>query len=270
MSRTASGGSHLFYQYNGEKLHIRVARSIDLLSNGGFVVVPNSRRIWQSENGANVASQYRFELGGWRDISRLPQLRQGALEDLLEELGAEPTRKNANHNTTISAVGIGQRNDRLFSNCLKQAASCGSSDELIAMAATYNATFLPPLPPQEVVKTAISAWRYQQDGRNIHDREILARKEVQLDLIRTCPDAMVLLQYLKLHHPHRNAEFAVAPDGIARAEAIGNWAPKRIRNARNRLLDSGLLVQVYTGGSGRNDPSQYTWGKGDEGTYNIT
>src|SRR5262249_52142 len=65
-----------------------------------------------------------------------------------------------------SLVKQGQRNSKLFSDCLEAARHCDDFDALCDVARTRNREFLPPLEDEEVMRTAASAWKYETEGRN--------------------------------------------------------------------------------------------------------
>ena len=115
----------------------------------------------------------------------------------------------------------------LYLACLDQAPYCGTGDDLLDVAQTINADYLPPLSDAEVVKTAWSAWGLETRGENwrgyrgqgAHVR--LDARVVDRLLIfdpRHGPDALALYVTLRAEHDARVARgetFAVAARTMA-------------------------------------------------------
>ena len=71
------------------------------------------------------------------------------------------------------------------------------------------------------------------------------------------PDAAVLLLLLRSEHYGLRDEFAIAPAAMAKGCVIPGWNERRIRTARDYLLEAGRLVLTHAGGAGRGDPSRF-------------
>ena len=239
---TPSGGRHLYFRYADERNRVRVdGQKIDIRGQGGLAVAPPTIR--------TDRKFYSFVKGDWDCIRDLPKISAsqrtylGKAEDRILE---------------------GQRDDALFSHCLRQAPACDDYETLRDVAHTFNENCLPPLPERQVEKTAESAWKYEFSGENwVGTRGVThINCEIRDDLQRY-PYAFVLLDQLKSSHEGRHPQFAICADAMVRDGSLPGWTSKRINNSRRRLVNSGYLDVVHQGGKGRGDPSQYAFtGKG--------
>lgn len=236
---TPSGGVHLWYSANGERSRIRLdGLKVDIKALGGMVVVPPSLR----PSGPYKGKPYGFLSGSWDDLSRLPTLKPGSLFD---------GEKNY--------VREGSRNNELFSHCLAQARHCDSIDDLLDVARTFNAfSCVPELPDGQVVKTARSAWRCQQDGRNWSGgpaRAVFTTDDVERLLHD--PDAFTFLAKLKITHGNRSDPFALDAKAMRLANVIPGWGRNKYMAVTESLRRTGDLDRVYTGGKKPGDPHLY-------------
>ena len=112
-----------------------------------------------------------------------------------------------------------------------------------------------PLRESELEAAARSAWKYEQEGRNLVGRgKAVVMSHNTIDrVMATSPDAFILLTILKRHHWGR--DFVLAN---AMAAAMG-WRLHRWRNARNILVRLGLVACIHEGGLGPSDPPIYAW-----------
>lgn len=158
---TPSGGTHLWYRSSGERCANLRAHGlvVDIKGIGGVVVVPPSVR----PSGPYAGRSYEFRSGSWADLGNLPTIRPGGLSMAMSTEADPPTR--------LRAVKLGRRNNMLFRLLLSHARHCDSEDDLQDVAITINADYDPPLPAAEVRMTAKSAWRYEQDGKNLVGRD---------------------------------------------------------------------------------------------------
>lgn len=236
---TPSGGVHLWYSANGERSRNRLdGLKVDIKAQGGMVVVPPSVR----PSGPHAGKPYGFLSGYWDDLSRLPTLNPGSLFE--GEKGY---------------VREGSRNDELFSHCLAQARHCDTIDDLLDVARTFNAySCLPGLPEGQVVKTARSAWRYQQDGRNWSGGPSLAVFTTD-DVKRLIhnPDAFAFLAKLNVTHGARPTPFALDARAMRLANVMPGWGRNKYMAVIETLRTTGDLNRVYTGGKKPNDPHLY-------------
>jgi hypothetical protein len=123
----------------------------------------------------------------------------------------------------------------------------------------------PPLPDADVVKTACSAWGYEQEDRNFVGRgKLLTTPDAMFKALISLPrgvDALAL--HLLLRSTHKaGAQFAVSSKAMARDRTLPGWSHVRIRKARNNLVDRGFLKRVSRGGSGPGDPAQFCFAEG--------
>lgn len=236
---TPSGGVHLWYSANGERSRIRLdGLKVDIKAQGGMVVVPPSVR----PSGPHAGKPYSFLSGSWDDLSRLPTLQPGSLFD--GEKGY---------------VREGNRNNELFSHCLAQVRFCDTIDDLLDVAQTFNThSCVPELPDGQVVKTARSAWRCQQEGRNWSGgpaRAVFTTDDVERLLHN--PDAFAFLAKLKITHGARPDPFALATKAMHSSNVMPGWGRQRYKAAIKQLRETDDLVCVYEGGKRRGDPHLY-------------
>jgi len=260
ITRTPSGGGHLWYQAQGESSrNLRRSEGLPVdvkaggAGQGGFVVVPPSIR----PSGPHAGRPYRFERGSWDDLTRLPTMRAGSLPSLQSKERSkgsvgEPFSVDAN----ARATGVGSRNDTLFRFLLRNANRCADFDALLGVAIEHNSTFDSPLPETEVVRTAKSAWQYRECDR-IWSKGAgrVAISAAEIAALGGHGDALLLLAFLRLQHGARNGPFAVAIRAMSDADVIPGWGRARYRSARNALLSAGPLKMLHRGGDGPNDRS---------------
>jgi len=223
------GGYHAYYSYAGEGRLIRPYNNkpVDILG-GGFVVAPPS---------IARKGQYQIISGSLDDLANLP-----AMQVVLDSLIAE------------ARIPEGQRNNTLFRFALEQARHSDTYDALLDVMRTRNMDCEPPLPDEAIIATAKSAWRYEQEGRNLvgRGRSVLTPHSVVDELIGQNQDAFVLLTLLQRHHWGRS--FVLAN---AMANQLG-WTRKPFAAARNLLRALGF-IQLLTAASFRS-PAVYCLG----------
>ena len=254
IDRSPRGGGHLFYRANGEPTRAKIdGLPIDVRGPGGFLVIPPS----VGPNG-NV---YAFVRGGLADLEHLPHITPGSL----------PAKGTVLLSLRNDAICPGTRNNSLWRLCMVEARTCATRDELEARALILNESHCnPPLDHREAVKVVNSAWRYQITGQNFIGGERRVFMEItELERLAGCPDAVLMLLKLREAHLLSAEPFAVSPKGMSAARVLARWDARRIRRARNHLLNERLLVQVRAGGRGKHDPSLYVL-KGTELLPNIT
>ena len=264
ITRTPSGGAHLWYRANGESsrnLRLSEGLAIDVkaggASRGGFVVVPPSRR----PAGPYAGNAYCFDLGGWADLSGLPKLLPGSLPDNGEELRCAGNRGigvGAARELALIAIRFGVRNNKLFSALMSKATRLNSEIELATEAAQLNSGFEAPLSLQEVIRVVKSVWGYRERGEIWNDGEpriLITRAE--LLAFGGDADAFLLYKHLHANHAARHVPFAISPNAMNDAETIPGWGRARYRSSRNALVSLGRVLLVHWGGSGPRDPSLY-------------
>jgi hypothetical protein len=115
--RSGSGNYQAWYRYRGERRRLRPWQGypIDILGRG-YVVAPPS---------AGSRNSYAFIQGSLDDVAALPVLRG---LDVAARLIARTER----------AICEGRRNQALWDHCMQQAHHCGSFDDLLDVAGTFN------------------------------------------------------------------------------------------------------------------------------------
>lgn len=222
---TASGKYKAWYRHGGEGRHIRVTEEvpIDLLGAGMTIAPPSFQR--------NLEKSYVFLQGSLEDLQHLPRIRRDALEHLAPA-------------SSTCGFPPGQRNSKLFRWCMIEARSKETIEQLIDAAEALNRSTADPLPSSEVKKTARSAWRYEDKGRNFLGvkRPSISGEDRVLDALIDYPDAFALLAILRRWHSNRES-FRIAPTAMSKAKHPP-WCRKRIEKARDVLVDRRLLRVV--------------------------
>ncbi|MBY8335887.1 bifunctional DNA primase/polymerase [Alteriqipengyuania sp. NZ-12B] len=231
VARTASGKFHAYYRHNGERRSIRkdalalgMLGPIDILGQGGFAIAPPSR---------NALGDYQFLEGSLADLGNLPAMRAANSDCASGEVALAEAK----------VKGEGDRNVRLFDACRHAAANCGSHDSLLGFARTLNESGeWSPLPAAEVEQVAASVWRMQVEGRNgVAGGNYMILPHSALAILETNADALYIYNQLKRHHWGR--DFCIA-NSWADQLPCGPWPVRRLRAARNFLLQSGLVEQI--------------------------
>ena len=248
---TPSGGLHLWYAANGERRRTGLeGQKIDLLGKGGFGVAPPS-----VNSGVGV---YRFLEGGLDDVDLLPLINPGALPPKVYSTYTDGLRTPV---STMRGVLEGQRNNALFSQCLRYLKD-GHDPELLAWSATaWNEGFVSPLTETEVQKTVASAVRYQVEGNNwVGGSGVLKTTRAAFDAFGGDADAMCLDACLRFYHGSRAEPFAISPTGMEAGGILPGWGKARYRNTRNRLEGMGRIYCVHRG-KGPGNPNLYFLGE---------
>ena len=209
------GGYHAYYRYSGERRRVRpyANKPIDVLG-GGYVVAPPS-----------VSAKGRYEIiaGTFEDLENLPPLHT-----VLDSLRPE------------ARIVEGTRNNTMFRLALEQARHCDTLDALLDVMRTRNVDCEPQLGDDVIVSTANSAWRYEQEGRNLigRGRAVVTPHALIDELIGESQDAFILLTLIQRHHWGRS--FVLAN---AMADQLG-WTRKRFASARTLLQALGFVQMV--------------------------
>jgi hypothetical protein len=259
--RTPSGGTHLYYRHQGERLTtLRPHLPIDIKGPGGFVVAPPSIR---KPSADHAGGTYRSEAGEMGQlIERLPALpgdwrqRLGRLAG--QEALAGPPRRVTRDHRQEGMIPVGVRNNSLFGAGLFIAPTVGSLDELIGRLEDINRLQCEePLPDAEVRRAAESAWGYQQRGSNwVQSSGVFQIPAEELKLIGS-GDALMLLGHLRIAHGSRPEPFAVSVRAMAEHESIPGMGEAALRSAREHLIQRGFLRRVHAGGKGPGDPAKF-------------
>ena len=238
--RTGSGNHAMPFRYNGEARHIRPLPGlpIDVLG-GGYAVAPPS---------IGTKGRYEFLEGSLADFDRLPHAR------------VDEVRSPKEQSETHGRIARGKRDEALFHFALEQAPHVDDLDTLIDAVRTRNMDCEPPLVDAVVMAKAQSAWRYQQEGRNLvgRGRAFVMSHETYDALWDKDRDALALYLHLNCHHWGR--DFVLAKPMATEME----WGLRRWKDARGALIRLGIIRCIHPGGNGPRDPSIYTWTKGCE------
>lgn len=235
IARSGRGGFHAWYRYAGEPRRQKAyeGRPIDLLG-AGFALAPPAR------TGKGI---YQFIEGSLEDVASLkPMERTRSHPGLTSGTVADGA---AHAPSGTAEVRKGRRNDALFRHCMVEAPTCSNLDEVLKVAQTFNTRCDTPLPATEVVKTAGSAWKIQQEGRNFIGSGrvlVIPRKHVD-DVMMQEPDAFLLLVLLSKEHLGRRDHFFVGNE-MATIMPKGGWRRQRFAAARKVLVEMGYLAIV--------------------------
>lgn len=254
---TPRGGVHIYYLHQGERNRRSIITSVDVRGEGGQVVAPPSIR--------DDGTPYAFASNDWFALPDLPPLRDGALDEL-DRMRLGDAGNITSQNERPAETGT--RNCDLFHALMEHAPQAGSDEALTAVAERLNADLPNPLTLDEVRKTARSAWRYQAEGRNwVAGKQ---QWDARMSLYSDDPNAALFLDFLRHLHGGRDEPFPVSPKAMAEAGLIGRWNARKIRLARDALVERGYLVRVRKGGSRRGDPALFRWpNKGAVSVHNI-
>jgi Bifunctional DNA primase/polymerase, N-terminal/Primase C terminal 1 (PriCT-1) len=213
------GGYHAYYRHNGERRHIRPYhdKPIDILG-GGFIVAPPS---------IAAKGDYQLIAGTLDDLADLPPIHV-----VLDKLRLK------------SRIFDGKRNNSMFRVALEQARYADDYGTLLDTLRTRNMNCEPQLPDADVEKVARSAWRYEQEGKNLvgRGRSMVTPHTLIDELIGESQDAFILFTLLRRHNWGR--DFVAAN---AMAGQLG-WTRKRFAEARRILSLLGFIELVTPGG----------------------
>src|SRR5262249_17962670 len=172
---------------------------------------------------------------------------------LSPELSRLSSLKLERRPSTESAKG--ERNDTLFHHPLAQAPYVDDLDTLMDAVRTRNMECEPPLWDVEVANIATSAWRYQEEGRNLVGRgHAIVIDHGTFDTLMTeGPDAWLLYSYLRRQHWGRDFVLTKA------MAASMHWGVPRWRAAREALEKLGFIKCLHRGGNGPHAPPFYQW-----------
>lgn len=191
------------------------------------------------------------------------EIVEGTLDDLqtLTKIRRDTIAPPVAPKVPESEVGrIGCRNDLLFRICMKAAHYCDDFDNLLDVAQTRNAEFLPPLSDAEVMKVARSAWSYTERGQNRFGQTGAWLPQSTVNGLARDPPLFTLIGWLKAANGP-NAEFLVA-DGLCAPKYLG-WPIDRLRQARRRAIETGWIVKMRHEAKGV--AALYRWGPASRG-----
>ena len=241
--RTQSGGVHLYYRHAGECRSVRPDPDVpvDICGAGGYVVAPPS----QGSKGA-----YGYIKGSLDDLDRLPTISIPVGQAEAISLVTRWVRAN-----------IGERNKLLWRYAMMQAPHVSKFDDLLDVAMTANGMddTGSPLSDQEVMRLTMSAWRYEQEGRNwighTGGGSMIVPNPATRALLEL-RDGNAALLFMALRHQYKPS--AIFPLAKSRAKALGIHRTTLAR-ARDLLEGAGLIERVHQGGGGPHDPHLFRW-----------
>ncbi len=122
-----------------------------------------------------------------------------------------------------------------------------------------NAHFELPMSDSEAMSCVLSAWRYQERGRNFCLSRSLV---VPVDAFAKLDtgdggDALLLLYRLERSY-WKCDQFFLPKETFAKSL---EWTPKRFLKARDKLIEAGLIVRLTRGGRCVGDAPLFAWPK---------
>ena len=230
ITKTPSGGFHLFYRSNGEQrmLHVE-GKKIDILGSGGYGLVPGSM---------TDAGTYQFIEGSLIDLGgNLPHMK------------AVPQPRPGVRGQMRAGDG---RNTSLFDALRSEARQCKDEAELVALASTLNNNFAEPLPASEVRRIAGSVWRYVQE-------DLLLVKGCEASTLISKPmydllndkELKLFLGLTFAHAAKGNAPFVLAQQA---AKTFG-MSIHVLRSAQAGLEAKGFIEVLQRGKRGKKHPT---------------
>lgn len=258
ISRTGGkGGVQLFYKGHPSLRPIDFRHvegwEGELRVDGNIVIAPPSIH---RETGRG----YEFIAGDIDDVTSLPQINLTAF-DGYGFASVDTTGKRIPETKRVE-VEVGTRNNWLFRQCLTHAAACDDLDALIDIARTRaEENFSVQMLDSEIIKTARSAWGYQERGENwVGMKSRLPITLADLDELEPLgSDAVVLAFHLRLEHGGRMARgetFALATVAMEASGTIPGWSRWKYREAIEKLMKANVLKMVHQG-TRKGDPSQF-------------
>src|SRR5262249_26540374 len=183
--------------------------------------------------------RYEFLKGSLADLDRLPVARAIRIEQPKESFTGERERS--------LVIREGERNDTLFHYALAQAPYVDDLDALLDVVRTRNMECEPPLSDTEVVGIATSAWRYQEEERNLVGRGrafVVSNADYERLHEEGGDDAVLLYCHLRCHHWGRDFVLSKAMAASMR------WGLRKWRGARDALERLGFIRCIHPGGRG--------------------
>lgn len=241
ISRTPSGGHHLFYRYSGERRQIKLeGLAIDILG-AGYCLLPPS---------VSLRGNYQWVRGDSAVfLDELPRLRAESLES---ELHRNSSRIDGKKETS-RRISMGERNRSLFDQLRHLAKITDSLKELEAKGLLLNTGFDPPLATKEVLIVARSVWRYKCEGRLLTKAAEATALITKTEAFDLSARALKLLSQLRCMHGVRQGEAIVMP--YQAAKVYGLSLPT-MRKALDELAKSGKIEMLVRGVKGQRAMTQ--------------
>jgi hypothetical protein len=235
-----SRGRHFLYRHNGEKRMIRPdpQQPIDIIGSG-LVIAPPSRI---------AKGEYKLVRGTLDDLKDLPPI-QAVLDRLRRR---ESSRSSG-------PIPEGRRDNTIFHYALEQAKYCDNLDDLIDVLSTRNMhDCASPLSDSVIFDKAVSAWKYEQEGRNLVGRgRAMILEHDTYDALEEDPNAIRL--FLRLQRVNWHRDTFILANAMAEELHIRRSA---FHAAREALVRQKIIACIHEGGSGPGDPPIYAWLRG--------
>ncbi len=254
--RTPRGGLHGYYRHSGEKNQISVIPGVDIRGAGGLAVIPPSRRPNSLKDDSPEGRAYRLLESDWSELPICPPIRDGGLEILARAYEDAPQSK-----PSIEGILDGSGGEQSFlwrQTMIKARTGCTETELVkfcIELAKQHNIV----VTLERTKNLVASVVEKTQSGRNFVS---LRGGDPIHRVVRVLKDdskAGMLLAVLLSAHNSRSEHFAISPEAMQDAGLIAGWRKQRYRDARNSLVDMGILTEVHKGGRGKRDPSLYVF-----------
>ncbi len=229
---TPSGGTHLYYCFNGEKKAINFdGRKIDLISEGCFIIAPYSFN-------AQKNAFYSVFKGGFDDLACLTHLKAN-----VAKIGRKIQVFSGFQVDGDLKIEEGQRNDYLFYQLKKIAPSVKDYSTLETRAFEINVfAFSVVLSEGEVVAVAKSVWSYKVGGCLFNEGGggVFIKHE-ELEKLAKQPRAIVFLLNLRKYHDGINRHFCIDQEKTAKKFQM---TKKTLRKQIEVLIKYGFLKRL--------------------------
>lgn len=245
ITRTGSGGFHLYYRHAGEERKIRFDPQVPVDQlGGGVVAAPPSK---------GSKGTYQLIRGTLADLDRLPFINQP---------------KAANCDRAVrQLVQAGGRNKALLSYLRGEARHVDDLQTLIDVAQTYADQHLDrtsdhPFTDDEVrnVAKCVFDWTQRKIGEGQYfvgtGRYVIEGHDRLKQAMALGPYAFTLFMHLKVRCGGL-ASFQIAND-MRHDMPDGAWPRRKMQDARQSLIDAGIIKEKHRPSSFYG-PSVYQW-----------
>lgn len=193
---------------------------------------------------------YEFEGCDETVLGHLPPFQLHKLTALLEN--HKPATQQAER-----GLRDGSRKQELNDYLVSQVCFCSNFDELLDVARTWNEDVperngKPPLEEEKLISRANVVWQQHLEGRfepMIGKGRVAKMRASEMDTLlalspKNAGDAVMLLSKLRIEHSarcRRGKTFPVCVKAMARDNVLLGWTKERYQNAKELLLEAGLL-----------------------------
>ena len=247
ITRTPSGGRHLWYRHNGEGRRIRPEAQVPVdLLGGGVVIAPPSM---------GARGLYQFEHGTLDDLDSL-RPAQNVIEF--------PKPKLVRADLPPAGLITEGRNGALYRHLMKAARYCDDLDALMDVAFTFaqamiDRTARHPFTDTEIAATTRQVFEITARGDNRFGGKphSILLNETRDTLHQLGADAFFLHSVLQAWSGGK-ALFPIA-NGMADHMPGGKWPVRRMQAARAALIGSKIVREVRKA-NGAQGAAVYAWG----------